>query len=108
MREGTITAEEYQKLKDVDIREIDPATAADIRGITVNPDLPPAERLLDVARQMNGNPFVYRCGDLLVKTSFAGTASLQSVLEECLEKLGGDRHAGRSSCARLHGQPDFS
>ena len=81
MREGTITAEEYQKLKDVDIREIDPATAADIRGITVNPDLPPA------ARQMNGNPFVYRCGDLLVKTSFAGTASLQSVLEECLEKL---------------------
>ena len=77
MREGTITAEEYQKLKDVDIREIDPATAADIRGITVNPDLPPAERLLDV----------YRCGDLLVKTSFAGTASLQSVLEECLEKL---------------------
>ena len=85
MREGTITAEEYQKLKDVDIREIDPATAADIRGITVNPDLPPAERLLDVARQMNGNPFVYRCGDL--KTSFAGTASLQSVLEECLEKL---------------------
>ena len=82
MREGTITAEEYQKLKDVD-----PATAADIRGITVNPDLPPAERLLDVARQMNGNPFVYRCGDLLVKTSFAGTASLQSVLEECLEKL---------------------
>ena len=81
MREGTITAEEYQKLKDVDIREIDPATAADIRGITVNPDLPPAERLLDVARQMNGNPFVYRCGDLLVKTSFAGTASLQSVLE---------------------------
>lgn len=87
MREGTITAEEYQKLKDVDIREIDPATVADIRGITVNPDLPPAERLLDVARQMNGNPFVYRCGDLLVKTSFAGTASLQSVLEECLEKL---------------------
>ena len=30
MREGTITAEEYQKLKDVDFREIDPATDADI------------------------------------------------------------------------------
>lgn len=71
----------------MDIREIDPAAAADIRGITVNPDLSPAERLLDVARQMNGNPFVYRCGDLLVKTSFTGTASLQSVLEECLEKF---------------------
>ena len=85
MRDGKISTEEYQKLKGVDIREIDPASAADIRGITVNPDLPPAERLL--ARQMNGNPFVYRCGDLLVKTSFTGTASLQSVLEECLEKF---------------------
>ena len=82
-----MTSQFSQYEKFVDIREIDPATAADIRGITVNPDLPPAERLLDVARQMNGNPFVYRCGDLLVKTSFAGTASLQSVLEECLEKL---------------------
>ena len=81
MRDGKISTEEYQKLKGVDIREIDPAAAADIRGITVNPDL------LDVARQMNGNPFVYRCGDLLVKTSFTGTASLQSVLEECLEKF---------------------
>ena len=84
MRDGKISTEEYQKLKGVDIREIDPAAAADIRGITVNPDLSPAERLLDVARQMNGNPFVY---DLLVKTSFTGTASLQSVLEECLEKF---------------------
>ena len=85
MRDGKISTEEYQKLKDMDIREIDPASAADIRGITVNPDLPPAERLLDVARQMNGNPFVYRCGGLLVKTSFAGTRPLQAVLEECLE-----------------------
>ena len=62
MRDGKISTEEYQKLKGVDIREIDPAAAADIRGITVNPDLSPAERLLDVARQMNGNPFVYRHG----------------------------------------------
>ena len=40
MRDGKISTEEYQKLKDMDIREIDPASAADIRGITVNPDLP--------------------------------------------------------------------
>lgn len=86
MREMKITAEEYQKLRDTDIREVDPSTAPDIKEIQVDTGLPVSERLLDVARQMNGNPFVYRCGDILVKTSFAGSASLQSVLEECLEK----------------------
>ena len=86
MREMKITTEEYQKLKDTDIREVDPSTAPDIKEIRVDTGLPVSERLLDVARQMNGNPFVYRCGDILVKTSFAGSASLQSVLEECLEK----------------------
>lgn len=87
MRENRITTEEYQKLKNVDIRKIDPASVPDIRDVTVDTALPTGERLLAVARQMNGNPFVYRCGDILVKTTFAGTASLQSVLEECLEKF---------------------
>ena len=54
--------------------------------IHVDPPLPPAERIQEAARQMKGNPFVYRCGGLLVKTSFAGTRSLQAVLEECLER----------------------
>ena len=34
---------------------------------------------------MKGNPFLYRCGGLLVKTSFAGARPLQAVLEDCLE-----------------------
>lgn len=54
-----ITAEQYAQMKETDIRE--------------------------AARQLKGNPFVYRCGGILVKTSFAGTRPLQSVLEECLE-----------------------
>lgn len=78
MREK-ITAEQYTQMKETDIRSVDPATVPDIRDIHVNPALPPA------SRQMKGNPFVYRCGGLLVKTSFAGTRPLQAVLEECLE-----------------------
>lgn len=81
----TITPEEYQHLRDVDIRTVDPDTVPDIRSVHIDPTLPPAERIRDVARQMNGNPFVYRCGGLLVKTSFAGTRPLQAVLEDCLE-----------------------
>jgi len=77
--------DEYQKLKAVNIREIDPDTVTDIRSIKIDPTLPPAERVQDVVRQMNGNPFVYRCGNILVKTSFAGKLPLQAVLEDCLE-----------------------
>lgn len=85
MWEYQVTAEMYEQMKAIDIRSIDPATVSDIRDIHVDPSLPPAERLRDVARQMNGNPFLYRCGGILVKTSFAGTRPLQAVLEDCLE-----------------------
>lgn len=80
-----ITAEQYAKMKETDIRTADPAAVPDIRDIHVDPSLPPAERIREVARQMKGNPFLYRCGGLLVKTSFAGARPLQAVLEDCLE-----------------------
>ena len=67
MREK-ITAEQYTQMKETDIRSVDPATVPDIRDIHVNPALPPAERIREAARQMKGNPFVYRCGGILVKT----------------------------------------
>ena len=78
--------EEYERLRNTDIRTVAPADVVDVSKITVDLELPPEQRMVELVRQMNGNPFVYRCGDILVKTSFAGTASLQSVLEECLEK----------------------
>lgn len=85
MKELSITAKEYAQMKAVDIRTVDPAGVPDIHDIQVNSALPPAERIRDVVRQMNGNPFIYRCGGILVKTSFAGTLPLQTVLEDCLE-----------------------
>ena len=84
MREKII-AEQYAQMKETDIRSVDPATVPDIRDIQVDPSLPPAERIRAAARQLKGNPFVYRCGGILVKTSFAGTRPLQTVLEDCLE-----------------------
>ena len=80
-----ITAEQYAQMRGTDIRTVDPATVPDIRDIHVDPALPPAERIREAARQLKGNPFLYRCGGVLVKTSFAGTRPLQAVLEECLE-----------------------
>ena len=73
-----ITAEQYAQMREADIRSVDPATVPDIRDIQVDPKLSPAERIRAAARQMNGNPFLYRCGGILVKTSFDGTRPLQS------------------------------
>jgi len=85
MRALSMTAEKYAQMKAIDVRKIDPSTVPDIRDILVDPSLPPAERIQDAARQMNGNPFLYRCGSILVKTSFVGKLPLQTVLENCLE-----------------------
>lgn len=85
MWEYKVTAEMYEQMKAIDIRSVDPDTVPNIKDIRVDTTLPPAERIRDVARQMDGNPFLYRYGGLLVKTSFAGTRPLQAVLEDCLE-----------------------
>ena len=86
MMDGKLILAEYERLRDTDVRAVDPNDVADISEITINLELAPERRAAELVRQMKGNPFVYRCGDVLVKTSFAGTATLQSVLEECLEK----------------------
>jgi len=77
---------EYERLRDTDIRTVDPKDVVDVSEITIDLELPPERRVAELVRQMKGNPFVYRCGDILVKTSFAGAAPLQTILEECLEK----------------------
>ena len=78
--------ETYERLKNTDIRTIDPSSVVDIRDVQVDLSLPVEERLASVVRQMSGNPFVYRCGDILVKTTFEGKESLQQLLEAILEQ----------------------
>lgn len=80
-----LTREQFEAFKTVDIRTLDPASAVDIETVQIDTSLPPAERMAEAMRQMNGNPFVYRCGDILVKTSFAGHESLQTILENYLQ-----------------------
>ena len=77
MMDGKLILAEYERLRDTDVRAVDPNDVADISEITINLELAPERRAAELVR---------RCGDILVKTSFAGTATLQSVLEECLEK----------------------
>ena len=77
---------ELNAMQALDVRKIDPASVPDISQIQIDTSLPPEQRMAGVLQQMNGNPYFYRSGNLVVKTVFRGTARLQTLFEECLEK----------------------
>ena len=67
-----MNATQIEAMKNVDIRTVDPDTLVDIRDVYVDPALPQTERMLDYERQIR-NPYCYKCGKLIIKTSFPET-----------------------------------
>lgn len=82
-----MTEKDLELMREMDVREIDPDALPDIADIRVDTSLPPEQRMASVLQQMNGNPYFFRSGSLIVKTSFRGEARLQALLENCLETL---------------------
>lgn len=78
---------DLERMRNMDVREVDPAALLDIEDIQIDTSLPPVERMASVLQQMNGNPYFFRSGSLVVKTTFQGEARLQTLLEDCLRKL---------------------
>jgi len=77
----------FEAMRAVDIRTADPAALADIRDVKVNTALQGRERVLDFIRQVR-NPYLYKCGKMVVKISFAETeATLEDKLESYLLSL---------------------
>jgi len=72
MELSVITPEEIDKMRAVNIREINPDTLKDIRDVKIDTELPKKERILDYIHQI-GNPYCYRHGNYVVKVSFADT-----------------------------------
>lgn len=76
---------DFQTLKNVDIRTVDPSTLVDINDISVNKRLPQGERLKNFVRQI-GNPYCYKCGEAVIKVSFSNTtATLEDRIENYLK-----------------------
>ncbi len=72
METNTLTQEEIDAMRDVDVRTVDPDTLRDIRDVKVNMELPKKERILDFIKQI-GNPYCYRHGKYVVKVSYTDT-----------------------------------
>lgn len=73
---------DFDKMKNVDVRTVDRSTLKDINDVIVDTTLSKEERLHSFIEQI-GNPYCYKCGDLVVKVSFAENTS--ATLEDRLE-----------------------
>jgi len=82
--------EELRRLKDTDIRDVDPDELVDISEVRIKTDLSTVERLIDYLKQVK-NPYCYKIGGTIVKVSFLGEVSLNECLEDAL-------FGGGSSC----------
>ena len=74
----------FEEMKDIDIRTVDKDTLTDVTNLTVNMDLPKIERMLIAAKQLGGNPYIFRVGNIAVKTSHADTTRS---INDCFESF---------------------
>lgn len=82
-----IEPEDLAKMKDMDIREADIGSLADILEIEIDKDLSDTEKKREFIRQIR-NPYLYRQGEYIVKLSFADTdEALSDRLKEYIEHM---------------------
>ena len=87
MEQNNISKTDFEALKNVDIRTVDPDTLVDINDVKIDKNLPQSERIKEFIRQIK-NPYCYKCGKAIVKVSFADTtATLEDRLEHYLKSL---------------------
>lgn len=58
-----------EEMRDVDVRTIQREELVDIRDVEIDPELPREERIRSFVRQI-GNPYCFKVGNVVVKTSF--------------------------------------
>ena len=74
------------EMKSVDPQTVDPDKLTDIADVTVNTCLPLPERLADYLDQI-GNPYCFRCGNVVVKIAYADTAvTFEDALEQFIRQ----------------------
>jgi hypothetical protein len=70
-----------EEMKNVDVRTVSRDDLVDIRDVHIDRSLPKEERIRSFVQQIR-NPYCFKCGNVVVKTSFADT---DVTLEERME-----------------------
>ncbi len=68
----SLTGADVEKMREADIKTVDPDTLRDIREVRIDAKLPEPDRMQEYVRRI-GNPYCYRHGRYTVKISFTGT-----------------------------------
>ena len=69
------------EMKNVDVRTVRREDLVDIRDVHIDLDLPKEERIRQFVEQIK-NPYCFKVGNVVVKTTFADT---DRTLDDCLE-----------------------
>ena len=72
-----------QEMKNVDVRTVNRDELVDINDVHIDRTLPQTERIRSFVQQIK-NPYCFKCGNIIIKTSFADT---DRTLEDCMEHL---------------------
>lgn len=62
----------WENLKEMDVQSINKEELTDIRNVLINPNLGKEERIAEFILQIK-NPYLFRCGNLVVQSVFADT-----------------------------------
>ena len=82
-----LSKEELQKMEQMDIREADPDTLADIGRIEIDMKKPVPARVDDYVRKV-GNPFLVKVGDYVVKIGYSGNSgTLNGRMKQYIRKV---------------------
>ena len=82
-----LTADELQQLQKIDPAGTDPDTLVDICSVKINTALPKEERIDDFIRQIK-NPYLFKCGDLVIQSVFPDTdVTLNDRLKQYLKNV---------------------
>lgn len=74
-----------EEMKNVDIRTVSRDALMDIQDVEIDPEQPKEERIKSFIRQIK-NPYCFRVGNVVVKTTFADTdVTLDDRLEHYLK-----------------------
>ena len=72
---------DFDAMRSVDIRTVDPSTLMDICDVKIDPYLPFTEKALAYLNQIK-NAYCFKCGDVIVKVSHAETTT---TIDDCME-----------------------
>lgn len=76
----------FEQMKRIDPRDVDITSLTDIGSIEIDKSLSPDQRLASFLAQVK-NPYLFRCGKMVVKISYADTdVTLEDRLEQFIRQ----------------------